>query len=359
MASSMRVRCLGAATLAAMWHLLLDGRAIAWMQPTMRTASRAHGNVEAPLDEQPVFAVPPRRFRRSAMLQCRELLVSVNPKDAYVFNDYVAGFYSSDSKPLSNLHFEGRLVAGAVAAKHGGPEEVPAEVDFRIHHIGPGPWIDAQPRLQRLNLRQDPSVPQGQQEVCCQGLELPVQKTTSEVSEDPMSFKSVPLDLEMDTQRAYNWMRYGGYLEWASFLVTRILDMESPPGTLIVDLGGGSGWMAALLAAHVGGSYKVLCTDIAPEALELASVNFKKNNLPVDVMQGDLFEAVEQYSDARAKFVFFYPPQCDTGASDSNMVHGSPDVSLLTPGGDLTHFHARFCRELELAEGGIAWLAVD
>mmetsp|Transcript_22436 Transcript_22436/g.63088 ORF Transcript_22436/g.63088 Transcript_22436/m.63088 type:complete len:679 (+) Transcript_22436:29-2065(+) len=316
-----------------------------------------------------VFAVPTPRFCRSVASSCTDFEVAVRPQDAEIFGDYSSGYISGFffSEPHSDvLGFEGILVAddGAETVddleRYFRSDDVSRNLHFTVTRAL-GPWLERigwEPWLQRLHLLQDPSsVPRTQRlEVGGLGLFL-----------DRGAVIGPTLSFSLDTGSAYYWMRYNGYLRWAEYIIEAVREASPPSDALLVDLGGGSGWMSALLKAHLGSTCDVVCTDIAEEALELARENFARNGVSVATVQGDMVEPIRQRGQL-PNFFFFYPPQDSTAlntspspsaTSDGAALRGSPDVALLTPEGDATHFHRRFCQEADIAPDGIAWLAVD
>eukprot|EP00930_Biecheleria_cincta_P001970 TRINITY_DN103042_c0_g1_i1.p1 TRINITY_DN103042_c0_g1~~TRINITY_DN103042_c0_g1_i1.p1 ORF type:complete len:744 (+),score=147.66 TRINITY_DN103042_c0_g1_i1:69-2234(+) len=285
------------------------------------------------------FAVPTSAFYKSVAMWCREIEVGIGSRvsEAFGFRHYVADFL--EDAPASGLAFQGSLVQASEA-----------EVEFVISRAV-GPWkeyIGEAPLLQRIRLQRDASVPDRRYH--CRGFKL-----------QPES--SVPLlDVELDTGMAYNWMRYPFYLHWARYIIQKVReesgahDGQWSATPLVVDLGGGSGWMSTFLQAHLGDNFRVVCTDIAIEALQVAKSNADRNHLPFIVSDGDMFEAVTKVSTAPPEFIFFNPPQ---DAAIEGAWLGSPDVALVTPGNEKTFFHARFCREAKLAPGGVAWLGIN
>lgn len=59
----------------------------------------------------------------------------------------------------------------------------------------------------------------------------------------------------------------------------------------ILDIGTGSGAIAITLAKHL--SCHVLATDISEEALEIAKINSKRNNVQIDFKQSDILKNVQ------------------------------------------------------------------
>jgi len=82
---------------------------------------------------------------------------------------------------------------------------------------------------------------------------------------------------------------------------------EAGPGTVIVDLGTGSGALALALK-HRFPAARVIATDTNSEALDLASSNADALGLAVEFKQGDLFEAVPSEVYERIDLLVANPP---------------------------------------------------
>lgn len=293
----------------------------------------------SPLPRGEFFAVPTSAFYKSVAMHSREFEVGIGPRvsEAFGFRHYVADFL--EDAPDSGLAFQGSFVQASET-----------DIEFVISRAV-GPWkkqVGETPLLQRIRLQRAASVPDRRYH--CKGLKLQQQNSA------PL------LDLELDTGMAYNWMRYPFYLEWARYIIKTVReesgahDGQWHAKPLVVDLGGGSGWMSTLLQAHLGDGFRVVCTDIAIEALQVAKSNADNNRLPFIISDGDMFEAVTKVSTVSPEFIFFNPPQ---DAAIEGAWLGSPDVALVTPGNEKTFFHTRFCREAQLAPGGVAWLGIN
>lgn len=305
--------------------------------------------VPTPSRPADVFAVLEAGFYRSAAMRCRDFEVRIAPGGGggrHALSDYVVDFRRE--APASGLALRGRLTRRA-SDKTAAPSVLELMVDA---HGAVGPWRQRAgftPRLRRLALVEDPDV--AERVFRCDGLVL--EESAGDGDDQPA------VRLALDTSRAYNWIRFAGYLDWARHLLS-VIRRAAPPvreaPRLVADLGGGSGWMSVLLKAHLGQEHEVLCTDVAAEALELAGSDARTNGLDITLAQGDLFEPLQRRTGPWPDFVFFNPPQI---LGEAGEWRGSPDVSLLTPQGEATFFHSRFCREAELAPGGVAWLGVN
>lgn len=75
----------------------------------------------------------------------------------------------------------------------------------------------------------------------------------------------------------------------SSQLLLQLVESENVEGKTILEMGSGSG-ITALLAAQKGGI--VTAVDINPKAVEVLIANGKRNELNLDVIASDLFDAV-------------------------------------------------------------------
>eukprot|EP00933_Yihiella_yeosuensis_P062007 TRINITY_DN6491_c0_g1_i2.p1 TRINITY_DN6491_c0_g1~~TRINITY_DN6491_c0_g1_i2.p1 ORF type:complete len:570 (-),score=105.56 TRINITY_DN6491_c0_g1_i2:236-1945(-) len=297
------------------------------------------------------YAVPSETFFRSVAMQCNEFEIELTTRVAAEskssFNDYVV--YFSKDLPRSGLALEGELKA--------------KNDEFIEFHIlsTPGPWgewIGKRPKLQKLRMIRSSGV----EERLYTCVNLTVSGVDGAVAAATGKPSAVPVTFSLDPSKAFNWMRFGYYLDWITFMTNRIQTVQASDETfagrpLLVDLGAGTGWKAILLKAQ-GLDYDILATDIAAEALDQASANAQVNNLTIEVALGDLYEPVLQRSSQLPKFVILHPPQLEKDdGKDSDFLQ--PDVALYTPDGSPIYFLARFCKEAKLQQGGIAWLGVD
>jgi len=100
---------------------------------------------------------------------------------------------------------------------------------------------------------------------------------------------------------------------------------QTPPAT-IVDLCTGSGCIGLSLA-KAWPSAQVLLTDVSEDALELATLNAKRLNLPsVRLLRSDLFEKIQ----GRFDLIVANPPYIPSGeiATLSREVRRDPDLAL-------------------------------
>lgn len=87
---------------------------------------------------------------------------------------------------------------------------------------------------------------------------------------------------------------------------------EAGPGTVIVDLGTGSGCLALALK-HAFGEARVFATDISEDALALAKANALLTGLEVTFLHGDLFAPLPAELEGRIDLVVANPPYVADG----------------------------------------------
>ncbi|MGH8874598.1 MAG: peptide chain release factor N(5)-glutamine methyltransferase [Acidimicrobiia bacterium] len=124
------------------------------------------------------------------------------------------------------------------------------------------------------------------------------------------------------------------------------------PGTVIVDLGTGSGALALALK-HRFPRARVIGTDISEEALELASENARRLALDVELRPGDLFEALPGEVQGRVDLLVANPPYVAEAAWDALPVDVRHEpLRALVAGPTGTEAVDR------IADGAYWWLAV-
>ena len=127
----------------------------------------------------------------------------------------------------------------------------------------------------------------------------------------------------------------------------------------ILDIGTGSGALAAALASEIKGS-KVTGVDISPEAARLARENIETNNLSssVSILEGDLFEPVK---DKSFHLIVSNPPYIphDDLKGLQPEVAGFEPLSALDGGDDGLDYYRRIIPESpkHLISGG--WLMLE
>ncbi len=91
-------------------------------------------------------------------------------------------------------------------------------------------------------------------------------------------------------------------------LVEHCLDaIADSPGPVVVDVGTGTGAIALAIADEHPGA-RVIATDMAPAAVDLASENADRMGLSVSVLQGDLLEALPPELRGMVDLVVSNPP---------------------------------------------------
>lgn len=127
----------------------------------------------------------------------------------------------------------------------------------------------------------------------------------------------------------------------------------------ILDIGTGSGALAAALASEIKGA-KVTGVDISHEAAKIARENIEANNLSpsVSILEGDLFEPVK---DKNFHLIVSNPPYIPHGDLESLQpeVAGFEPLSALDGGGDGLDYYRRIIPESlrHLIPGG--WLMLE
>ena len=123
------------------------------------------------------------------------------------------------------------------------------------------------------------------------------------------------------------------------------------PGTVIVDLGTGSGCLALALK-HSFPEARVIGVDISQEALSLAKENAALTGLDVEWLQGDLFTALPAELEGRVDLVVSNPPYVAIGDHlPDEIADHEPHVALYA-GPDGTEVLAR------IAEDGYWWVGI-
>ena len=123
------------------------------------------------------------------------------------------------------------------------------------------------------------------------------------------------------------------------------------PGTVIVDLGTGSGCLALALK-HAFPEARVIGVDISAAALSLAQENAALTGLDVEWIEGDLFDALPSDLEGRIDLIVSNPPYVATGDElPAEVVNHEPSLALFAgPVG--TELLAR------IAEAGYWWVGV-
>lgn len=145
-----------------------------------------------------------------------------------------------------------------------------------------------------------------------------------------------------------------------------LLRLEQPPSAAgekrqrtVLDVGTGSGAIALAIAAEHQ-DYRVVATDVSPEALEVAKLNLERLEMQdrVDLRQADLVDGIEGPFDlVLANLPYIDPDWPDAVTAE---VAGSEPKQALFGGRDGLELIGRLLPELPLlAPGGVAMLEFD
>jgi release factor glutamine methyltransferase len=130
------------------------------------------------------------------------------------------------------------------------------------------------------------------------------------------------------------------------------------PGTVIVDLGTGSGCLALALK-HAFPDARVIGVDISPAALSLARENGVATGLEVEWTEGDLFGPLPRSLEGRIDLIVSNPPYVATGdALPAEIVDHEPALALFAgPVG--TEMLARIAAEAYWWAGVGGWVICE
>lgn len=122
-------------------------------------------------------------------------------------------------------------------------------------------------------------------------------------------------------------------------------------GEWVLEIGTGTGVIAIHCAKH---GCRVTATDVLVEALDLARENAHQNTVEVDLLEGDMFDPVEDRYDV----IIFNPPYLPTAPED---LTDSPLDKALDGGPDGTEVTVRFLEQVQqyLAEDGRAYIVAS
>jgi release factor glutamine methyltransferase len=135
---------------------------------------------------------------------------------------------------------------------------------------------------------------------------------------------------------------------------------QAGPGTVIVDVGTGSG-VLALALKHAFGAARVIGIDLSPDALELARTNAADAGLEVEFLCGDLFEPLDAALRGRVDLVVSNPPYL----AETEWPELPPDVrdhepyGALVSGPEGTEVIARIATEARWWLGVGGWVVCE
>jgi release factor glutamine methyltransferase len=130
------------------------------------------------------------------------------------------------------------------------------------------------------------------------------------------------------------------------------------PGTVIVDLGTGSGCLALALK-HAFPEARVFATDISEGALSLAKENAAITGLEVTFLHGDLFEALPDELQGRIDLVVSNPPYVASGDDLPAEIRDHEPHQALFAGPRGTEILARIADEAYWAIGVGGWVLCE
>ena len=102
----------------------------------------------------------------------------------------------------------------------------------------------------------------------------------------------------------------------------------------IVDIGTGSGCIGVCLAKHIKG-VRVDAIDISPQAINIAKMNAKENNVDINFIQNDLLENINKKYDV----IISNPPYIDEDEYVMDIVkNNEPKIALFSKDKGLYHY---------------------
>ena len=135
------------------------------------------------------------------------------------------------------------------------------------------------------------------------------------------------------------------------------------PGTLrILDIGTGSGWIAASLALELPEA-EVFAAEIADEALAVAEENFRRLGARVTLRRSDALQELEAQFPEPFDLIVSNPPyvpESDRAAMHPNVRDHEPGVALFVPDDDPLRFYRAIARagRRMLRPGGRLWCEI-
>ncbi len=144
-------------------------------------------------------------------------------------------------------------------------------------------------------------------------------------------------------------------------LVAWIASEVSSP-CAILDIGTGSGCIAATLAAEIPGAM-VTAVDISDDALEIAAENCRRLGVGVEVVKADAMALDRTFGQRRFDIMVSNPPYIPASerrAMHVNVVEHEPDMALFVPDDDpLRFYRAIACQGRKmLNDGGRLWFEI-
>ncbi|MFH1103506.1 MAG: peptide chain release factor N(5)-glutamine methyltransferase [Actinomycetota bacterium] len=133
---------------------------------------------------------------------------------------------------------------------------------------------------------------------------------------------------------------------------------EAGPGTVIVDLGTGSGCLALALK-HAFPRARVFGTDLSEEALSLAKENAALTGLDVEFLQGDLFVSLPPGLEGRIDLVVSNPPYVADGDDLPAEIRDHEPHRALYAGPTGTEVLARIAEESYWMVGVGGWVLCE
>ena len=133
---------------------------------------------------------------------------------------------------------------------------------------------------------------------------------------------------------------------------------EAGPGTVVVDLGTGSGCLALALK-HAFPDARVFGTDSSEDALSLAKENAALTGLDVTFLHGDLFEPLPAEMAGRIDLVVSNPPYVAEGDDLPAEIRGHEPPEALFAGPEGTEILARIADEAYWMVGVGGWVLCE